>query len=131
MKKNLLLIVTFCLAQFVFAQAPIGAAGKGIPVPYETVEIQPFFPGGINEFIRYVGKNFRAPEVEDLSGVLKVSFVIETNGTIDDIKIVNDLGYGSGEEAKRVLKACPKWSPGEQGGKPVRVLYILPITIRN
>lgn len=131
MKKKLLLIVTFCLAQFVFAQAPMGAAGKGIPIPFENVENQPLFPGGLNEFIRYIGKNFRAPEVEGLSGVLKVSFVIETNGTVDDIKIVNDLGHGSGDEAKRVLKASPKWTPGDHGGKPVRVVFTLPITIRN
>lgn len=130
MKKKLLFVFTLCIAQFVFAQAPLSAV-KSIPLRYDTVEVQPEFPGGINEFIKFIGKNFKAPEVEGLSGVVKVSFVIETNGTIGEVKIVKDLGSGTGDEAKRVVMASPKWTPGEQAGKPVRVLYELPITIRG
>ena len=130
MKKNTLLLIAFFATQFLFAQAPIGVA-KGIPISYESVENRPMFPGGINEFIRFVGKNFRAPEVEGLSGDLKVSFIIETSGLIEEVKIINDLGHGTADEIKRVLAKCPKWTPGDQGGKPVRVLYSLPIAIRN
>lgn len=104
---------------------------KQAPIPYEVVENQPLYPGGINEFIKFIGKNYRVPEVEGLNGVVKVSFVIETNGSVTDVKIVNDLGYGSGEEAKRVVQMSPKWTPGDQEGKAVRVLYTLPIKIRN
>ena len=130
MKKNTLLIIAFFATQFLFAQAPLGAA-QGIPVSYESVENKPMFPGGINEFIRFIGKNFAAPAVEDLSGDLKVTFIIELNGTIGDVKIVKDIGYGTGDEIKRVLKICPKWTPGDDGGKPVRVIYTLPIAVRN
>lgn len=131
MKKNLLLFIAFFAMQYSFAQAPISVV-KGMPVPFETVETQPSFPGGVNEFIKFIGKNFRAPEEEDgPSGVLKVSFVIEINGSIGEIKIINDLGSGTAEEAKRVLLTSPRWLPGNEGGKPVRVLFVLPITLRN
>ena len=104
---------------------------KGPPIDYNVVELQPEYPGGNNEFIKYIGKNFVTPEVEGLSGILKVSFVIEINGKIGDIKIINDLGSGTAEEAKRVLSKSLPWIPGQQDGKPVRVLFNLPITIRG
>jgi Gram-negative bacterial TonB protein C-terminal len=129
MKKTLLLLSIF-FVQFVFGQAPLSAV-KSIPLNYDAVEVRPEFPGGVNEFIKFIGKNYRTPEVEGLSGVVKVSFVIEINGTISDVKIVKDIGSGAGEEAKRVVLLSPKWTPGEQIGKPVRVLYELPITIKG
>jgi hypothetical protein len=129
MKKTLLLIFTIFIIQFASAQI---TSNKGnTPIAYDIVEVRPEFPGGINEFIKFIGKNYNAPEVEGLSGVIKVTFIIEIDGSISDIKIVNDLGQGSGEEAKRVLLKCPKWMPGEQEGKQVRVIYTLPITLRG
>lgn len=129
--KRILLIAVFFVAQFGFAQAPINVANKNLPIPYEEVENRPMYPGGINEFIKFVGKNFKMPEVEGVSGVIKVSFVIETNGVVADVKVLNDLGHGTGAEAKRVVLLSPKWTPGDQEGKAVRVMYTLPITIRN
>ena len=126
-----MLALAFFATQFVSAQAPLNVINKSAPVSYDNVENRPMYPGGMNEFIKFVGKNFKAPDVEGLSGVMKVSFVIETNGSVSDIKIENDLGHGSAEEAKRVIMKLPKWTPGDQDGKPVRVLYTLPITIRN
>ena len=67
----------------------------------------------------------------ETSGVVKVTFVIEVNGRVTNIKIVQDVGSGAGEEAIRVLKSCPIWSPGEIEGERVRVKMELPITIRN
>ncbi|MEO8516987.1 MAG: energy transducer TonB [Flavobacterium sp.] len=131
MKKNLLLFIALFAMQHILAQAPISVV-KGMPIPFETVETQPSFPGGVNEFIKFVGKNFRAPEEEDSpSGILKVSFVIDTYGNVGEIKIIDDLGSGTADEAKRVLLTSPKWKPGSEGGKPVRVLFVLPITLRN
>lgn len=131
MKRILILIVTFFVTQISLAQAPMSVVNKTAAIPFETVENQPIFPGGNNEFIKFVGKNFKSPQIEDFSGVLKVSFVVEVNGTIGDIKIINDLGHGTADEIRRVLALSPKWSPGDQDGKPVRVLFTLPITIRN
>ena len=95
------------------------------------IEVKPDFPGGMAKFYKYVGNNYRTPEEEGLSGKVYVTFVVEKDGSLTDIKVVRDIGYGTGKEAVRVLKSCPKWNPGEQNGKKVRVLYSLPITIQT
>lgn len=95
---------------------------------YNAVEVRPEFPGGIQKFYDFVGKNYRAPE-EDIKGRVFVQFVVEKDGSLTDIKVVRDLGYGTGAEAIRVLKKSPKWKAGIQNGRPVRVLYSLPISI--
>lgn len=95
---------------------------------YNAVEVRPDFPGGIQKFYDFVGKNYRAPE-EDVKGKVFVQFVVEKDGSLTDIKVMRDLGYGTGAEAIRVLKKSPKWKPGIQNGRPVRVLYSLPISI--
>lgn len=91
------------------------------------IEVKPDFPGGIEKFYSFVGKNFNAPE--DASGKIWVTFVVEKDGSLTDIK-VRDIGYGTGAEAMRVLKKCPRWTPGEQNGKKVRCTYSLPISIQ-
>ncbi|RXR21382.1 hypothetical protein EQG63_05420 [Flavobacterium amnicola] len=128
MKKILFIVLAFFAMQFTHAQAPLSSI---IPIPFEIVENQPIFPGGNNEFIKFVGKNFKTPDDENFTGgLLKVTFVIETDGTISDVKILKDIGYGSVAEIKRVLSLCPKWTPGIQNDKPVRVIYTLPVNIR-
>ncbi len=92
----------------------------------------PEFPGGINKFYTYVGNNFEKQETE-LNSTVKVfvSFVIERDGSMTDIQVRKDPGYGLGKEAVRVLKSLrTKWSPGMISGKPVRTAYTLPITIQ-
>lgn len=130
MKKILLLAMVMLATQFIFAQAPL-SVGKSLPISYEDAEVKPEFPGGHNEFMKFIGQNFVAPETEGLSGTIKVSFVVEVSGKITEIKILNDLGSGTGDEAKRVVAKSPNWSPGEQDGKRVRVLFQLPIVIKS
>jgi protein TonB len=91
----------------------------------------PEFPGGMEKFYKFVGNNYQAPEEEGLKGKVYVTFVVEKDGSLTDIKVLRDIGYGTGKEAIRVLNKCPKWIPGEQNGKKVRVLYSLPITIQS
>lgn len=93
------------------------------------IEVKPDFPGGINKFYSFVANNFKFEE-EGVSGRVFVTFVVERDGSLTDIKVVRDIGYGSGAEAIRVLKKSPRWVPGEQNGKKVRVLYSLPIAIQ-
>jgi protein TonB len=95
------------------------------------IEVKPEFPGGIEKFYKFVGNNYKTPEEEGLKGKVYVTFVVEKDGSLTDIKVLRDIGYGTGTEAIRVLKKCPKWNPGEQNGKKVRVLYSLPITIQS
>jgi hypothetical protein len=100
---------------------------------YNTSEIEfkPDFPGGIGNFYKYIGKNFQVPDEKGLSGKVFVSFVIEKDGSLTDIKVIKDIGFGTGQEAVRVLESSPRWKPAEQNGKKVRVLYSLPINIQS
>ena len=98
---------------------------------YSDTEIKPEYVGGITEFYNFVGKNYRVPSFRGLKGKVIVQFVIEKDGSLSDIKVLKDLGHGTGKEAVRVLKKCPKWIPGKQSGIPVRTLYALPISISS
>jgi protein TonB len=106
--------------------------GSGI-VNTNVLDKLPEFPGGMAKFYTYVGNNFNRPEL-DAERTLKVyvSFVIEKDGSITDIMVKNDPGYGLGKEAVRVLKSLKtKWIPGVLNGKAVRTAYNLPITIKT
>jgi periplasmic protein TonB len=118
-----------------------GSSGNGTemapptnePVNSAVLDKMPEFPGGMAKFYSYVGNNFQRPEL-DVERTLKVyvSFVIERDGSITDIKVLNDPGYGLGKEAIRVLKSIKaKWTPGILNGKTVRTAYNLPITIKT
>ena len=129
MKKKLLLLISLFIVNFVSAQATATMVDDA-PFNYADVEIRPEFPGGYNELLSFIGKNFKlADDYEGFGGVLKVAFIIEVDGSITNVKVVKDLGGGTGAEAKRVISLSPKWSVGEYGGKKVRVLYELPIKI--
>ncbi|WJS95048.1 energy transducer TonB [Flavobacterium johnsoniae] len=102
-------------------------------LPLAVLDKLPEFPGGIAQFYKYVGNNFRRPDL-DAERTLKVyvSFVVEKDGSLTDIIVRNDPGYGMGKEAIRVLKSLKtKWNPGILDGKPVRTAYSLPITIKT
>ena len=92
----------------------------------------PEFPGGINKFYNYVGNNFEKQEIDGNGSIrVYVSFVIERDGSMTDIQVKKDPGYGLGKEAVRVLKSLKtKWSPGMIDGKAVRTAYNLPITVQ-
>lgn len=104
-----------------------------IDLPYQSARLdeKPSFPGGFDEFYKFVGTNYKMPKIKDLQGKVYATFVIDIDGSIVDIKILRDIGYGTGEEAIRVLQNSPKWNPGKQKGEAVRVLYSLPITIHT
>ena len=97
-----------------------------------ALDKMPEFPGGIKKFYSYVGNNFEKPEIDSESAIrVSVSFVIEKDGSMTDIKVLKDPGYGLGTEAIRVLKSLKtKWAPGMIEGKAVRTAYNLPITIQ-
>ena len=95
------------------------------------IEVKPDFPGGMEKFYKFVGNNYQTPEEDGLKGKVYVTFVVEKDGSLTDIKVIRDIGFGTGKEALRVLNKCPRWTPGEQNGKKVRVLYSLPITIQS
>lgn len=113
-----------------------GVSNPGITestiVSISALDKLPEFPGGINKFYNYVGTNFEKPEIELENAIrVNISFVVEKDGSMTDIKVIKDPGYGLGKEAIRVLKSLKtKWSPGMVDGKAVRTAYNLPITIQ-
>lgn len=95
-----------------------------------VVEEMPSFPGGEQEMYRFVGKNMDYPRMAKESGIsgrVFVTFVVEKDGSVTDVKILRGIGGGCDEEAIRVIKSMPRWSPGKQRGKSVRVQYRMPI----
>ena len=98
---------------------------------FTAVEKDPAFKGGIEKFYAYLQKNIHYPAVakeNNVQGKVFMTFVVERDGSLTDIKVLRPLGSGCDEEATRVLKASPKWTPGIQNGRPVRVQYTVPIS---
>ena len=97
---------------------------------YQMVEVMPEFPGGTAKMMDYLSKNIKYPEEakeKGISGRVFLSFVIEKDGAVSNVKVAKGIGKECDDEALRVVKAMPKWKPGLQKGKPVRVNYMLPI----
>lgn len=93
---------------------------------FVSIEKQPEFPGGIKKFYEYLGKSIIYPQTaveNNVQGKVFLSFNVEKDGTLTDIKITRGLGSGTDEEAIRVLTESPKWYPGIQNGQAVRVKY--------
>lgn len=93
------------------------------------VHIKPEYIGGINKLYVLIDKRFKVPKGCP-GGRITLTFVIDKDGSLTDIQTLKDVGFGTGAEAIRVLKESPKWKPGKQDGKIVRVQYTLPITIQ-
>jgi len=96
-------------------------------------EEMPEFPGGIDKMLEFIAENVRLPKcVKEgkVKGRSIVEFVIEKDGTVSDFKIVRSLHKDCDAEAIRVLKTMPRWKPGMERGKPMRVKYTVPVEFR-
>ena len=94
-----------------------------------VVEQMPEFPGGEEALYQFLGSNLSYPDTakeQNITGKVIVSFVVEKDGRITNAKVIKDIGGGCGEEALRVVNKMPRWKPGKQKGKPVRVQFSLP-----
>ena len=97
---------------------------------FTVVENEPEFPGGMDALYKYLSQNIKYPQLareNGITGKVYVTFVVEKDGSIANPKILRDIGGGCGAEAIRVVKAMPKWNPGKQRGKAVRVQFNLPV----
>lgn len=100
---------------------------------FQIVEEMPEYPGGEKKLLEYVGKSVKYPQIARESGIqgrVFVNFVIEPDGSVSNVKVLRGIGGGCDEEAMRVIKAMPKWKPGKQRGKAVRVSYTLPVNFK-
>ena len=97
---------------------------------FTVVEESPAFPGGDAARIKFLQENIKYPQIareSSIQGTVYVTFVVERNGNVTDVRVLRGIGGGCDEEAVRVIKAMPNWSPGKQRGKPVRVQFNMPI----
>jgi len=102
-------------------------------IPFVAVEKMPEFPGGINALREFLAKNTDYPDAAKetgIQGTVYLYFVVEKDGSISGIKTLRGIGGGCTEEAERVLSMMPKWKPGNQFGKPVRVSYNVPVIFK-
>ncbi|MEJ7557261.1 MAG: M56 family metallopeptidase [Pedobacter sp.] len=98
---------------------------------FVSLEAQPTFPGGMANFYNYLKQNVKYPaeaKANKVEGKVFLSFIVEKDGSLMDIKVDRKLGGGTDEEAVRVLTASPNWNPGVQNGNVVRVKYNIPIS---
>lgn len=97
---------------------------------FTIVEQEASFPGGYEALMKHLAENIKYPQQARETGTkgrVFLTFVVERDGSITDIKILRDIGSGCGEEAKRVVSKMPRWQPAKQRGKPVRQQFNLPV----
>ena len=134
MKKIVLTIALALMGTALMAQNDDATETRPISTIEEevfvVVEEEPEFPGGMEALYRYLASNIKYPELakkEKIQGTVYVSFVVEKDGSVTNIKVLREIGGGCSEEAVRVVRQMPKWKPGRQRGQRVRVQYNLPI----
>ncbi|MDF9795679.1 protein TonB [Catalinimonas alkaloidigena] len=118
------------IEEMVFEEAPEEEVSDEI---FMVVEDQPEPQGGMQAFYEYVGKNLKYPSQArrmGIEGKVFVQFVVNTDGSITQVQAIKGIGAGCDAEAVRVLENAPKWKPGKQRGRPVRVRMVLPITFK-
>lgn len=144
--RGLLLFVACCLSATVgWAQvhtvsladsAPsqaTGAAPAAPPEIFHAADEMPAFPGGAEAFQKFLRKELKYPDAalrQGVSGRVFVRFIITDEGHIRDAEVVKGLGSGLDEEALRLVRIMPWWTPGRIGGRPVWLSYTLPIIFR-
>ena len=100
---------------------------------FQIVEEMPAFPGGEGKLLEYVATHIKYPQIARETGIqgrVFVGFVVEPDGSISNVKLLRGIGGGCDEEAMRVIKSLPKWKPGKQRGKAVRVSYQIPVLFK-
>ena len=100
---------------------------------YDMVEQMPEYPGGIPAMLEFLMTNLKYPkdaEKQQVEGKVIVMFVVETDGSVSDVKVAKKVFPSLDAEAIRMVQAMPKWTPGKDKGKVVRVHYALPISFQ-
>ena len=100
-------------------------------VVYTVVENEAEFPGGVAAMNRFLAENIKYPTLakqKNIEGKVIISFIVEKNGSLSDIRTIKDIGEGCGDEGIRIVRLMPKWKPAKQKGPPVRQQFLLPIS---
>ena len=132
MKKAFILLVSMVLACVTVGAQTVTSDGPNNEI-FTIVEQDPQFPGGNDALYQYLGQNAHYPpqaKEQGLQGTVYLTFIIERDGSISNIRVLHSPSDLLSEEAVRLVKAMPKWKPGKQRGKNVRVQYNLPINFQ-
>ena len=95
------------------------------------VDVKPIFPNGDKALQKFIAQNFNLPQGKSLKGDILVTFVVETSGSLSEIGVLQDVGFGTGDEAIRVMGISPTWIPGKKNGVVVRTQYLVTIPINS
>lgn len=128
MKRLALLLSAIFLTNIAFCQNEVKVSDDD--AIFFVVEVQPEFPGGMDSMYAFIQKNLIYPEkakAEGIEGRVFITFTIEKDGSVSNVKILRGIGGGCEEAAVEMIKNMPKWKPGKQRGKPVRFQFTLPI----
>lgn len=132
MKKMILFtMMTFCMSATAWAQKTVVSnETEQEENAFDVVEEMPEFPGGMSALMQFLSQNIKYPEdalKNNKQGRVVASFVIQKDGSIADAVVNRSAWPSLDAEALRVIRAMPKWKPGKQGGKVVRVKFTMPI----
>lgn len=134
MQKSVVMAVMLFGVAVSYAQTENDSSVKDIDDSYQVfqvVEHSAVFSGGFEEMDKFLADNIKYPEqaVKDrVQGKVMLSFVVETDGSINDVKILRGISKECDAEAVRVIKSMPKWEPAKNKGKKVRQEFVLPVT---
>lgn len=132
-RKNVSLKVALMMFVLLFSFMTSTAQTKKNDMVFDVVEVMPQFPGGQIAMMKYIMENMKYPKQamkEGIQGRVTVRFIVEKDGSISDVKPILSVHPLLNKEAVRVVESMPKWTPGKQHGKPVRVQLIVPIMFK-
>ena len=129
MKKIILMsmMAVLCLMTASAQKTVVSQSNQNL---YDQVEQMPEFPGGMPAMIDFLQTNLKYPEdaiKQKVSGRVMVMFVVETDGSLSNVRVARKVFPSLDAEAVRVVKTMPKWKPGKENGRPVRVNFTLPV----
>ena len=132
-RKNVSLKVALMMLVLLFSFMTSTAQTKKNNMVFDVVEVMPQYPGGQTAMLQYMMKNIKYPKQamkEGIQGRVTVSFIVEKDGRVSNVRLLRSVQPLLDKEAIRVVKSMPKWSPGKQKGKPVRVRFNLPVMFK-
>lgn len=132
-RKNVSLKVALMMFVLLFSFMTSTAQTKKNDMVFDVVEVMPQYPGGQIAMLKYIMENIKYPEQamkEGIQGRVTVRFIVEKDGSISDVRPVLSVHPLLNKEAVRVVESMPKWSPGKQNGKPVRVRFNVPVMFK-
>lgn len=132
-RKNVSLKVALMMLVLLFSFMTSTAQTKKNDMLFSVVEVMPQYPGGQIAMLKYIMENIKYPEQamkEGIQGRVAVRFIVEKDGSISDVKPILSVHPLLNKEAVRVVESMPKWTPGKQNGKPVRVRFNVPVMFK-